>query len=47
MSIKTTKQCPHANIVQVGGETEIKTICTDCNEVIKIEKNGKNKSKGV
>ena len=36
--MKTAKKCPHANIVQSSDETEIRTYCSDCNELIKVEK---------
>lgn len=44
---KYTKVCPHINTVQAGDETEVRTYCTDCNEIIKTQKYGKHKSKRI
>jgi len=37
------KQCPHINTVMAGGDNEIRTYCTDCNELIRTihHNNGK------
>lgn len=42
---KQSKKCPHVNIVQHGGDTEIRTYCIDSNECLRIIKhtNGKHK----
>jgi hypothetical protein len=34
---KQPKQCAHANTVQSGDEYEIRTFCTDCNEVVSVQ----------
>jgi hypothetical protein len=31
------KICVHKNTVQAGDEKEVRTFCTDCNELIKVE----------
>lgn len=38
--MKQPKQYPHLNTVQHGGDKEIRTYCTDCNECIKVVKFG-------
>lgn len=44
---KVIKQCPHLNTVQHGGDKEIRTYCTDCNECIKVVKFGGGQTGGV
>lgn len=35
--MKKEKICTRLNTMQVGDEIEIRTYCTDCNEMIKLE----------
>jgi hypothetical protein len=40
------KICPHPTTVQSGTETEIRTYCTVCNELIDVGKPKKKKDNG-